>query len=488
MRWFWLAVVVFSLGAPAAADASVLITEVAWMGTSVSANHEWIELHNTGETAALVDGWTLSDGASLLITLSGTIGAGEYVVLERTSDDTVSGTAFLIYTGALVNSGATLTLRRDDGQIEDRVEGGSDWQLIGGDNASKYTAQYDGTRWVTGPPTPGTATVGGEVPKTPTTPIAPTGSTSKPTSVTGGGTQSGSGLASKARSATTPLQKSTAPLELSISSQDVMYVHQPVTFTAAGSGVGKSIIASLQYRWNFGDLTMATGSKVTHRFDHPGLYVVVLQAQFARHNVTVRKEVTVLPVSLSLEKNQHGQILVQNDSVYDVEVSGYRIETSQGTTVFPPLSYIAAKQAVLLPRVAGFDRLVLKDPQQRTVAVLGDSSVGSAVATVMAVKEEKYPVVAQIKSTSLVFAEPPEAQPKQRGVEEMGDRLLGGEEDGVVSLSATATFPEAEASYREEIPRTHRWSYGVTALVVMGVLMVVWWPRPKVPQPGLGER
>ena len=103
--------------------AAVSISEVAWMGTAVSPNHEWIELHNAG-SAVDVTGWTLTDGMNLSITLEGTIPAESYVVLERTSDASAPGTAFHIYTGALVNSGATLYLKRADGSLVDQVSGG----------------------------------------------------------------------------------------------------------------------------------------------------------------------------------------------------------------------------------------------------------------------------------------------------------------------------------------------------------------------------
>ena len=84
------------------------------MGSGTSANHEWIELYNSGE-AVDVAGWVLSDGMNLSINLTGIISAGDYAVLERTSDDSAPGIAFLIYTGALVNTGATLTLQDSSG-------------------------------------------------------------------------------------------------------------------------------------------------------------------------------------------------------------------------------------------------------------------------------------------------------------------------------------------------------------------------------------
>ena len=67
---------------------------------------------------------------NLNIDLSGLLSVNSYAVLERTSDDTVLGEAFLIYNGALVNGGATLVLKDENGQIMDQVAGGENWQNI----------------------------------------------------------------------------------------------------------------------------------------------------------------------------------------------------------------------------------------------------------------------------------------------------------------------------------------------------------------------
>ena len=41
------------------AKADIIISEIAWMGTTVSANYEWIELQNTGSSSVNLSGWTL---------------------------------------------------------------------------------------------------------------------------------------------------------------------------------------------------------------------------------------------------------------------------------------------------------------------------------------------------------------------------------------------------------------------------------------------
>ncbi|MBK8904486.1 MAG: lamin tail domain-containing protein [Anaerolineaceae bacterium] len=113
----------------AAAPLDVVLSEIAWMGTTVSTNDEWIELHNP--TSAMVDitGWVLAaaDGTPSIL-LSGSIPAGGYFLLERTDDTTVPGvTANQIYTGALSNTGENLTLEDEMANVIDTLDNSGGW-------------------------------------------------------------------------------------------------------------------------------------------------------------------------------------------------------------------------------------------------------------------------------------------------------------------------------------------------------------------------
>lgn len=144
-RFGWMLVFAFviscvaipMLSSKAATTKSVVISEVAWMGTDVSYNDEWVELHNTTSSDISLDGWSLraQDGAPD-VALSGTIPADGYYLLERTDDTTVSGVdADLIYVGSLSNSGENLELRQDT-QVIDSVD-----QWYAGDNSTKATME-----------------------------------------------------------------------------------------------------------------------------------------------------------------------------------------------------------------------------------------------------------------------------------------------------------------------------------------------------------
>ncbi|WP_459195666.1 lamin tail domain-containing protein [Wukongibacter baidiensis] len=127
----------------AASNNDVVISEIAWMGTTYSYSDEWIELFNNTGSDIDLSGWTLNatDGTPS-INLSGTIPANGYFLLERTDDTTVpSISGDLIYTGALGNTVENLELKDSSGSVIDTVDS---WYA--GDNGTKATmARIDST-------------------------------------------------------------------------------------------------------------------------------------------------------------------------------------------------------------------------------------------------------------------------------------------------------------------------------------------------------
>ncbi|MBN2406533.1 MAG: lamin tail domain-containing protein [Elusimicrobia bacterium] len=126
---------------------TVVINEIAWAGTSPSyISDEWIELYNnTGGAVDLTD-WKLYEagGATLICTLSGSIGANGYYLIERTDDTTVSDIAadqFGSFGGSgLSNSGEYLVLKDSVGELIDRVDCSSGW-VAGTDDDDRYTME-----------------------------------------------------------------------------------------------------------------------------------------------------------------------------------------------------------------------------------------------------------------------------------------------------------------------------------------------------------
>ncbi|MCK5416271.1 lamin tail domain-containing protein [Candidatus Parcubacteria bacterium] len=130
-----------------AVEQKVVINEIAWMGTELSSNDEWIELKNLTNENIDLTGWRIEayDG-SPSVNLEGIISGNGYFLLERSNDDSVTGVdADLIYIGALGNSGEVLDLFDSDDNLIYTLDSSEGWQA--GCNEEKYTMEFFEGSW-----------------------------------------------------------------------------------------------------------------------------------------------------------------------------------------------------------------------------------------------------------------------------------------------------------------------------------------------------
>lgn len=353
---------------PSSSFATVVINEIAWMGTAVSANDEWIELYNEGITVDL-SGWTLTNNKTLSITLSGSIAGGEYFLLERSDNDSVPGkSADTIYTGALGNDGETLTLKRDNGTIEDEVVGGSGWSLVGGNNTTKETAQRTASGWTTGASTPKAQ----NVVYTPPAPPDDEEEEEEDETQTNESTEKVT-VKSNSPGERITLAPSNRMLSVSIEAGSIASLNQPLILRAKAAGISEQLLSSLTYLWNFGDGMTGSGKEITHTYKHPGDYIIVLRAFYKNFEDEVRAEVTILPVTLEIMREGDGSVLVLNNAQYESDVSGYILSGGGHQFLFPDRTIIAASGALRIPDInftslLPHTSLMLTNPMHRLVA------------------------------------------------------------------------------------------------------------------------
>ena len=121
----------------------ILINEVAWMGTAVSASDEWVELKNITDGTVSLSGWQLLDKEGQIKVVfreGGTISAGSFYLLERTDNASVpSIEADLVYSGALNDTNEALYLFDKSCQLQDEVSADSEWPA--GDKTEKKSME-----------------------------------------------------------------------------------------------------------------------------------------------------------------------------------------------------------------------------------------------------------------------------------------------------------------------------------------------------------
>ncbi len=381
-----------ALMAPTAAHAAVVISEVAWMGTAASANAEWIELQNTDSGVVNLSGWTLvSSTGSPSITLTGSITGNGFYLLERTSDTSVPDIAAdQIYSGALSNSGVTLTLKDGTGTVIDTVAGGTDWKTIGGDNTTKATPQRNGSTWVTATPTPRAL---------------------NNSSSSSGDT--GAGNASTTEDTTTP-QTSVggSPIvptaNFSSPIPRLRITAGPARIVAAGARVPYSahvydeygtVRSGAHFTWSFGDGTTAEGREVEHAYLVPGTYLVMVHASDGPSATSLTLTVRADAVQAVIERVDEQGVTIRNDGTGVLDLSSWKLVRDGTSFTFPLYTALLPKSTVTFPYgVTGLGtsttQVTLQFPDGATVATGTPERMGSGSTEVVPdVIKESVPVL-----------------------------------------------------------------------------------------------
>jgi hypothetical protein len=332
----------------------VRISEVAWMGSG-SSYDEWIELHNSSDTNIDLSGWSLTwadtklvigdDESDIKETLSSTIPPDSYYLLERTDDTSAAPEAGALYTGALANSGAVLTLRDQTGTIVDRVAGGESWEAIGGDNASGQTPQRYGNTWVTAAPTPAAK--------------APADAARTETVDEGSADSAASEDANESSHSITVVQRPADADEPTMQQQKRQYepgitlsvpeygsVHTPLEMTVAAHTRRHTVTRVTDFRWSLGDGSIARGSSVTHTYQHPGTYTVQVRASVDGQQYRERTTFAVIEPALMLEPKEERAIAVYNRGSRAIDLSGWSLSAGSERFDIPTDTIIAANATI----------------------------------------------------------------------------------------------------------------------------------------------
>ena len=120
----------------------IIFNEIAWMGTKISSQNEWIELKNLTSKEIDLSGYQLQskDGKIKIVFPEIKLSPFGLLLLERSDDNTLPQIkADLIYKGIIKNSNEALFLFDKNCELEDKVEADPFWPA--GDNDSKRTME-----------------------------------------------------------------------------------------------------------------------------------------------------------------------------------------------------------------------------------------------------------------------------------------------------------------------------------------------------------
>lgn len=122
---------------------SVIINELAWMGSVLSYTDEWIELKNISGAPVDIGAWQMQNKKKkikIFFPKNTVIPAGGLFLMERTDDDSAPGVkADLVYSGTLANENESLHLLDKECRLRDSASAAPKWPA--GDNVLKLTME-----------------------------------------------------------------------------------------------------------------------------------------------------------------------------------------------------------------------------------------------------------------------------------------------------------------------------------------------------------
>ncbi len=322
------------------AFADIHITEVAWMGTASSQYSEWLELYNDGDVVINLAGWKFLEGdGSVLFTLTKTIAANGYLLIERTTasaPDAVSGItdeSGPFGSSGLANTGEDLSLVDMSGTVIESLDFASGWPA--GDATTKHTMQWSGTKWITAVATPKTG-VSGE------SDTANTANSDEEVLI-----EEKDPYPIPAVSPNQPHIEFTVPSNVYVG-VPYMYTARPVFEYHYGIEIG-------EYYWNMGDGTMrrqTVVAPISHIYEYPGTYTLSFKYTDPLHRdhfLTGSKKVVATVPAITTTIINKNALQIKNTSSAPIDLSGWKIALPDSIVFIPDLTIVAERATVTLP-------------------------------------------------------------------------------------------------------------------------------------------
>lgn len=371
------------LFSPSIAASSVVISEFLYDAEGTDTGKEFVELHNNGTEAVDLTKWKIFDGSNHPLnappanggTGSITISPGEYTVLVNDASVFASAhpslTASIIDTVlSLPNTSGTISLLNEAGATVDTVSYTKDL----GANGNGLSLHRNGSSLVAKTPTPG----------------AQSGETS-------GNEQSTVEEESNDDTETV----ATSTVQTSVSQQST-YVAPPATSLFADGGDDRTVIVGadtdffgraynrkqeiidqVRFAWNFGDGTTAEGAALSHYYEYPGRYAVVLTIAQNRSAASDFIIVTAEPAKLGFLVNSDGSISIENHAGRDLNLSRWSIKSYSRIFVLPEDSVVLKGESLRLSaKTVGFpvgQQTELLYPNGLRALIAGERATETAV-------------------------------------------------------------------------------------------------------------
>lgn len=340
----FLSIIIFFF--PSFSFAQVAITEIMYDVEGTDTGREWIEIENTTDAPVDVSLLKLFEantnhkitpvGESFL-PARGFAVIADNVDKFRVDNPTFSGFLFdSVF--SLSNEGETLVLRTESLSGVDSV---TYVPSLGGAGDGN-TLQKLGSTFIAAQKTPGNTASGQSL----------SSQNSTTTNTVENSTESAS-VQSKPDSYSTHSSQAPARTSLDVEEFEVTsgrprigFVGTPLSFEAKIKTAKNLESGSLQGLWSFGDGSEQAGNKVSHVYEYPGEYIVILNAHFANAEAVSKTKVTIREPRIVIHADNPLYVEVENISDFELNVGGWILENSEKRFIIPKDTLISKKSSI----------------------------------------------------------------------------------------------------------------------------------------------
>lgn len=220
-------------------------------------------------------------------------------------------------------------------------------------------------------------------------------STTSPTAETAANTspsQSSSSSATSAHYSAAPLSflSQTTKYAVSAGRDRLGVVGSPLEFRAE---TDLEYTRNSIFKWNFGDGSEKAGEVVTHTYEYPGEYVVVLNVSTPGGQVVARTNVKIIEPGLVISSATPERIELKNNSKYEVSLFGRVLMVGGKVFVFPQDTIIKAGQSISFSsKVTGLNPSGIHDVQIMVIGETENSKIGAKI------EEQKAEKIAHLEN------------------------------------------------------------------------------------------
>lgn len=345
----------------------VAISEIMYDMSGTDTGREWIEVQNIGSASIDLSTWKLFEANSnhkITALSSATLPSQGFAIIADNSDkfkvDNPQYEGLLFdSTFSLSNDGETIIVRNDASLDVDTLT----YNPSIGAAGDGTSLQKMGTSWISALPSPGRET-------TATESIHPeaagenTASTSSDQDQSTSSDQSGSTdgellpeqdskvLLSYSSQAVATVSRDPVSFQVTAGRPRLGFVGAPLSFEAKMK-VGKNLPSGgIVASWSMGDGTEKSGRIISHTYQFPGDYLVLLNADFSGNSAVSKVKVKIVDPSISLSFNPQGYIQIDNLSDIELNLGRWIIETESVRFIIPQDTLVYPHASVKLPSKA----------------------------------------------------------------------------------------------------------------------------------------